>query len=165
MGWDFTLGASRADVIRDRTKRWESESQVAECEAHCTRGNVLWTVWEHTDKATCEVTRYIGCDLLQGQKGYGWGYKDMCESMHPYYYTCPERYLDLVPVACEEWREMVRKRAADRRRKVKTGERYAIPGSTLSWVEIESVRPLRGVGSDGRLYRVSKGQLGECLAS
>ena len=27
-----------------------------------------------------------------------WGYKDMEESMHPYYYSCPLSYLELVPI-------------------------------------------------------------------
>ncbi|MCA9380929.1 hypothetical protein KC678_01565, partial [Candidatus Dojkabacteria bacterium] len=39
---------------------------------------------------------------------YSWGYKDMDESMHPYYYNCPLSFLDMTPVACEEWRQHVR---------------------------------------------------------
>jgi len=54
--------------------------------------------------------RWIGCDLLDYSKAdEGWGYKDMEEGMHPYFYSCPLKYLALVPaVASEEWREGVR---------------------------------------------------------
>ena len=51
---------------------------------HTTRGNVLWTVWEIT-RLDGDRVRYIGCDLLSHEKGYGWGYTDMEESMYPYY--------------------------------------------------------------------------------
>lgn len=54
--------------------------------------------------------RWIGCDLLEySKRDEGWGYKDMDESMHPYYYSCPLSYLDMVPVVgSEEWRQGVR---------------------------------------------------------
>lgn len=45
--------------------------------------------------------------------GSEWGYKDMDESMHPYYYDCPLELLDIVPTPdnqnAREWRENVRK--------------------------------------------------------
>jgi hypothetical protein len=46
--------------------------------------------------------------LLRFENGYGWGYKDMAEEMHPFFYSCPLGYLALVPVACAEWREGVK---------------------------------------------------------
>jgi hypothetical protein len=77
---------------------------------------VLWAVWERTftkDGQTAQPTeRWIICDLLRHQKDYGWGYKDMEESMHPYYYSCPLGYLEMVPIdqygGHAEWRECVR---------------------------------------------------------
>jgi hypothetical protein len=68
-----------------------------------------------------KTERYIGCDLLRKHPGHGWGYKDLTESMHPYYYTCPLSYLETVPVACEEWREQVRE-YHDKKRKSKRKE-------------------------------------------
>jgi hypothetical protein len=38
----------------------------------------------------------------------GWGYKDLDESMGPYYFSCPLKYLDMVPIdrygGNAEWR-------------------------------------------------------------
>ena len=41
-----------------------------------------------------------------------WGYKDLDEAMFPYYFSCPLKYLDMVPIEIygghPEWRERVR---------------------------------------------------------
>lgn len=98
--------------------------------AHCYRGGgsqASWTVFERDftkDGAEVQLTeRRIGCDLLRSQAGFGWGYKDMDESMHPYFYSCRLKYLDLVPIEkfCghPEWRANVRRfhrRQAEKRR-------------------------------------------------
>jgi hypothetical protein len=69
--------------------------------------DVLWRVMRR-EKANGEVTTFIGCDLLEPPGwGGGWGYKDMTESMHPYYYSCPLEYLAMAPAACPAWREKV----------------------------------------------------------
>ena len=137
MGWLFTCGSTRRELIADRTKSWERTSGEmlvqSTCLAHCYRGNVfsgvLWSVWERTftkDGAEVQPTeRWIQCDLLQYQRDYGWGYKDMEESMHPYYFSCPQKYLDMVPLdrygGNAEWRAEVKRhhqrRAEKRRRK------------------------------------------------
>ena len=65
--------------------------------------------------------RWITCDLLRYQMGYGWGYKDMEESMHPCYYSCPLGYLDMVPIdqygGNDQWREAVKVHHARRTEK------------------------------------------------
>jgi hypothetical protein len=33
-----------------------------------------------------------------------WGHKPMSEEMHPYTYSCPLKFLDMVPSRCWEWR-------------------------------------------------------------
>ncbi len=136
MGWLFTAGTTRRDQIEERTRAWERSSDdgllvKTSCLAHCYRGGafsgVLWTVWERTftsgDQQTQPTERWIGCDLLRYQRDYGWGYKNMEESMHPYFYSCPLKYLDLVPIeqygGHPEWRELVRAyhaRQAEKRR-------------------------------------------------
>lgn len=137
MGWLFKAGITRRELIEERTKDWtrdgaEGITVTSTCLAHCYRGNVysgvLWAVWERTfitDGQEAKPTeRWITCDLLRYQKDCGWGYKDMDESMHPFYYSCPLTYLDLVPVETyggnSEWREGVRAhhaRQKERRRK------------------------------------------------
>lgn len=123
MGWLFKSGSTRRDLIEERTKSWERQSGEmlvkSTCLAHCYRGNVfsgvLWSVWERTfmknDAEVQPTERWIQCDLLQYERDFGWGYKDMEESMHPYYYSCPLKYLDMVPIDTygghPEWRAEV----------------------------------------------------------
>ena len=164
MGWLFTQGATRADIIADRIRLWETDTHTGKTLKHCTKGNVLWTIREVTDTQAGTTFRYIGCDLLQCQRGYGWGYKDLCESSHPYYYTCPLTYLDAVPVANQAWRQCVRDYHAKQSRRLVVGAVYALTGRTIPHVEIVSLRPLRG-RYDGRLYRVSKSYIGDEIQS
>lgn len=110
MGWYGDSG-TRRQKIDDLTKAWRDDVQ---CLRHCYRGNayrgVLWSVWEDP------AGRSIHCDLLEYRSGLWWN-KPMCESMGPFYYSCPLGYLELVPVADEQWRECVRSYHAKRRKK------------------------------------------------
>jgi len=117
MGWLFTHGQPRKALIADRIRPWQNmrddRSYTAICHKHCCRGNVLWTVWCITIYGKGDTPEgnewFIGCDLMQYNKhSEGWGYKDMCEKAHPYYYSCPLSYLDMAPVASEAWRRNVR---------------------------------------------------------
>jgi hypothetical protein len=90
MGWTFTLGATKDDVVGELL---DGSSTLD----HELRGDVLWAVVEFDHQ------RVIACFLLQ-DNGDGWGYKDMDESMHPPHYDCPLRLLEITPVTCEEWR-------------------------------------------------------------
>jgi len=116
MGWLYTDGQTRRELIESRTKGWKSKSGSATCIAHCTRGNVLWAVWEIYRQSTGAFERLITCDLMQNYGG--WGYKDMDESMHPFYYSCPLKYLKMVPeVQSQAWRNGVKKYHAKRKLK------------------------------------------------
>jgi hypothetical protein len=133
MGWLFTRGSTRKTLIAERTSNWTTEGAermtvTSTCLAHCYRGGafsgVLWAVWERTftrdEQPVKPVERWITCDLLRYQDQC-WGYKDMDESVHPYYYSCPLKYLEMVPIeqygGNAEWREGVR--ACHARRKEK----------------------------------------------
>ncbi|MHB0959302.1 MAG: hypothetical protein ACYC0X_23475 [Pirellulaceae bacterium] len=124
MGWLFTAGSNRKQLIAERTDNWAREGAggitvTTVCLAHCYRGGafsgVLWAVWERTfakdGQPTQPVERWITCDLLRHRKDFGWGYKDLEESMHPYFYSCPLGYLDMVPMGQYggnvEWRSGV----------------------------------------------------------
>lgn len=123
MGWTYPSGVSRKELIQQRTKSWERElngvTVKSTCLAHCFRGGrfsgVLWAVWERTferdGKQVERTQRWITCDLIRCHSG-DWGYKDMQEAEHPYYYSCPQKYLDLVPTeefgGNAEWRSQVR---------------------------------------------------------
>lgn len=121
MGWLYS-SRSRSELIHHLIQPEDNPNGSTRVIAHTLRGNVLWSVVEltakvegvHRDLAAGESLRYIRCDLLQ-RSGGQWGYKDLCESVHPFYYTCPLSYLDMVPVASPEWREHVHAYHAQRR--------------------------------------------------
>jgi hypothetical protein len=94
MGWTFTRGATQDDVIQELL----ADASTLE---HELCGNVLWAVMQGRQQ------KFIACFLLE-DGGNGWGYKAMEEGMHPYYYDCPLRLLDLAPAVCEKWRARVR---------------------------------------------------------
>ncbi len=123
MGWLFKSGSTLKSLIEERRGDWERTTDsgvlvTTRCLACCYRGGrfagVLWTVWERTfskeTEETQPVERWIACDLLRYQTD-GWGYKDMEESMGPFYYSCPLKYLKLVPIerfgGHVEWRKGV----------------------------------------------------------
>lgn len=109
MGWHYpnTVG-NRSELIEKLTQPRNGGRTVAL--RRCCVGNVLWTVWNDP------AGRFITCDLMVVHGG-DWGYKPLCEEMHPYYYSCPLSYLELAPVACEEWRAGVREYHAWQREK------------------------------------------------
>ena len=125
MGWLFTRGSTRADQIQKLTKDRERTTEVGitvkdVCLAHYYRGGacmgVLWSVWERTFEPggtpVQPKERWITCDLLQSRTRLGWGYRDMDERSYPYYFSCPLKYLEIVPIdqygGHEMWRESVR---------------------------------------------------------
>ena len=162
MGWLFTQGSSKSDIIRKLTATEENETRRWETLTHSVRGNVLWAVVEITHKQEQTNKRYIVCYLLRSDKGYGWGYKDMDESMFPYYFSCPLKYLAMVPVANADWRAEVQKYHERRNRKVDIGQKIGLVNASIPWVVITSKRPLLGT-YDGMCYRVPRRMLGEVL--
>ncbi|EPK5023486.1 TPA: hypothetical protein SL686_004403 [Pseudomonas aeruginosa] len=121
MGWLFS-SRTRSELIQDLIRPEDTARASVRVLVHTLRGNVLWSVSEVTAKATGvypdlapgESIRFIRCDLLQ-RSGGEWGYKAMDESMAPYYYSCPLRYLDMAKELSPGWREMVRAHHARRR--------------------------------------------------
>lgn len=112
MGWYFSR-QTRDQLIRELIKPQESEHARTTVIAHALRGNALWSVVQVTPKQAgafdheADSTTFIRCDLLKGSGGE-WGYKPLDESMHPYYYSCPPKFLEMTPVVSEAWREGVR---------------------------------------------------------
>ncbi|MGD8104230.1 hypothetical protein [Pseudomonas aeruginosa] len=121
MGWLFS-SRTRSELIQDLIRPEDTARASVRVLVHALRGNVLWSVTEVTAKATDvhpdlapgESMRFIRCDLLQ-RIGGEWGYKAMDESMAPYYYSCPLRYLGMAKELSPIWREKVRAHHARRR--------------------------------------------------
>lgn len=151
MGWNYEH-TERAELIRELTK----ERNGARCLAHTAVGSVLWTVWEHR-----AAGRWIGCDLME-RVGCMWGHKPMDEAMGPCYYTCPLRYLEMVPeVADPGWREQVRAYHAERAARheiaqnAQPGQVLYLKGTSIPFVTVTGTEPLRGTYAGDR-YQVAE---------
>jgi hypothetical protein len=137
MGWLFC--ASSKDELIAHIERDLSSVPGLTILGKAHRGSRLWYAMERGEQ------RFIVLYLTEGDQSQPaycrWGYKDMDESMHPYYYDCPIRLLDLTPHLHDvttmesEWRKAVRAYHAKRKtvpkpekRKFVTygGERYQL---------------------------------------
>ncbi len=160
MGWTFSAcpKLTRAELIQRRTRSdTQSDGTRWECLRHAAVGNVLWMVWEVSPGDPARLPyRFIGCDLLAaGGKGEGWGYKDMCESMGPCYYSCPLAYLEMVPVANAGWREKVREYHESRRRKVNVGDVLIFDGLSIPEAKVVGKHGRSLIGEYGGVrYRI-----------
>jgi hypothetical protein len=112
MGWYYCF-KTKEDLVADLVSAGGGNHETL---ASSVRGNKLWVV-----KATGDGKKYIGLYLMSGdgQNPWKWGYKPMDESMHPYYYDVPLKFLDMAPVANQGWRDAVKAQAADKVAKAK----------------------------------------------
>jgi hypothetical protein len=118
MGWLFFTGMTRQSLVQKliAPKVYEAqdgprrEETLAHCLTRESGTDVLWAVQRFSRSSQPPKTILV-CFLLEGSPN-GWGYKELTESEHPYYYTCPLKYLELAPETCAEWREHVRGRHA-----------------------------------------------------
>lgn len=121
MGWLFKSDMkTKEQMIAHRIRRQENEDGIWETLDHSVRGNVLWYVQQITSKETGESKKYIACDLIKCERGYGWGYKDMDESMGPCYYSCPLKFFKMVPEPCNDTAKEWRKKVLEEKNRVKT---------------------------------------------
>jgi len=144
MGWFYDLidrktliAELTADSFRDLLDGSKiSISTLASSYKGCPFSGVLYVVRESTaEKAgVAERKRWIEVHLLKFYRDRGqvsWGHKPMEESVHPYYYSCPLKYLSMVPeVTDAAWRAGVVdywKRLRERRREKAREKRRAAP--------------------------------------
>jgi hypothetical protein len=128
MGWSFTRGADKAGVIKKILSDMTSENDKGKWAVidHSLIGQHLWYVIDWTNKTVNppKTERIISLSLLQGDKTYGWGHKDMSESCGPCYYDCPLKYLDMAPIPdsqyAQGWRDKVRAYHTNKYAKAKT---------------------------------------------
>lgn len=160
MGWLFTDGQTRKELIEHLVRTEENDERIINCIAHKANGfTQLWAVYEITKKKTDERKRFIAFYLMRYQKGYGWGYKDMEESMCPYYYSCPLSYLEMAPEANAKWREGVRQ-YWEHRKKInafKLGDTVKLRYCKIPELKITQKAQDGWIGEyGGMLYRVPK---------
>lgn len=181
MGWYYTDGASRADIIREITTGWTNPETGANRQTlrHTAVGNVLWTLNEtvHAGEVPAgrpRTERWIGCHLLSRSRD-GWGYKPMDETMGPHYWSCPLAYLDAATEPAneyaKEWRAKARQwhaaKAAERAhaKTLKVGDRITVAGIRPNAFQIVSLKPATGRADDGRLYRLTRRVLGRAVVA
>jgi len=102
--------------------------------------------------------------LMERQQGT-WGYKDMDESMHPYYYDCPMDWLEKAPVVSQPWRDGVhahhKKKLELATKKILANATYKVGGSwrfggmPCTSVHVTSLKPFRGL-CNGWVVRIPR---------
>lgn len=115
-------------------------------------GRHIWSLYQ-----TPTGERFINLDLCQKQ-GEDWGYKDMDETMGPYYYDCP---LDLIRKAgpakyedARKWRELVEQYHARRSRKLTVGTKVRMYGHNYDVIVVGRQKIIRR--EDGRVFSLSR---------
>lgn len=105
MGW--TVGPqTREELITELLGPRHHETV-----AHTVIGNHLWCVKRYLRDG--QERKYIALFILEAFGAFEYGYKDMDETQHPYYYDCPLEFLELVEPfeargSAADWRECVR---------------------------------------------------------
>ena len=114
MGWTFTNKPKGESVKEFFSKEFNYENEtsvgrVIDCSASLREAYLAYEIEKKNNGGQKEVVAIV-C-LIQYTKDpyYNFGYKDMDETMWPYYYNCPERILKLLtPTTNEnalEWRK------------------------------------------------------------
>jgi len=162
MGYSFGWN-SKKEIVEYLTRPF-GDVEKSTTLAHSCAGNILWSVIERVNSETGNKERFIACTILKtGGSWDDWGYKGLDESMHPYYYSCPLKYLDLAPVANAEWRAKVieywqgRKDARAKNATLIAGSKITLPeGWTVRNFTLKArvKNTWTAYGSDGRLYRL-----------
>jgi hypothetical protein len=163
MGWTFSYSAREKDqIIKECTGLG---TDTLKCIDQSCSGGQLWTVWEQDDGRLILILFLLQKDRREGV----WGYKDMDESMHPYYYDCPQKFLDMVPVACAKWREEVKlhkQRVQARRdmfKRLKVGSVVKCKNCKPDMFVVVSTNPLVGNAINGGRYKISKRYISEVM--
>lgn len=182
MGWTYTRGQTRAELVTELTETreidWGDTRVTRVAIDKSLNGSALWVLFEDRDATgtiivrgvgdAVKVERFIALFLLASKRDYGAGYKDMTESMFPYTFSCPLRFLAQAPVASAEWREKVqewhREQAAQKqaKRALRAGMVIELRNTARPMrVQIVTAGPkILGRGEDGVLYRISPRHLG-----
>jgi hypothetical protein len=164
MGWSFAHGATRRQVIDEITREQKTAAGgVFRTLKKCFRGNTMYALHESGPEGN--TRKWIAVYLLQ-RSGGDWGYKPIEENMGPVQMDCPVSYLDEADEPmnqyAREWREAVRKLAAERAaKKPKVGEMWTYGTREI---EIRSLRPLIARFPDQCTYRIKRAGLGRKVA-
>lgn len=164
MGWTFTHGQSRAELIRLRTQGWdETDGTKYRCLDHRVVGNNLWTVFEKQSPHPHVPTERTIVLFMMQKSGESWGYKDIPEECGPYELSCPLQFLDMVPLPespfAAEWREKVRKYHARVNQPITIGQEIMLlDGKRYTVLEVKPSIKASPVGGN-KVYNIPRRML------
>lgn len=164
MGWSFC--AASKDALVSHIERDLAGLSDAEVVDKALRGSRFWVAMRRGEQ------RFIVLFLLKSDGGsdcYRWGYKDMDETMHPYYYDCPLRLLDATKPDGEEseWRKAVRAYHAKRKTAPKPEQGMTVTYGGEQYQLNYPIAPRRGWDvtkvQNGMRYRMKAKQVNAAL--
>jgi len=167
MGWLFSESWRTRNALREHLVAGNGVTTLKSCWV----GNNLWAVQEGT-KTDGTVVRFICLYLCRyhGKDLYGWGYKDVDESMGPTETSCPIGYIELVESHerehgyepsgyAAEWRKRVRSRHALKTRKLEVGQKFKLYGRDYEVCEKLGRRGYRVLNDEGYFFRLRLSQI------
>ena len=128
MGWLIGYTQDKKTFVQEMLGK---SSPTCVFEEHAVRGNNLWV--RASNPIVREDSSFILLFLLRKDRGYGWGYKEIDETMGPCELDCPIGMLDRCAAPMGEvaaaWRARVRAYHAARPKRVKwaPGMQLTIP--------------------------------------
>lgn len=107
MGWTFINNITKQQLIDQELRSPNAWAEGVELLADRVVGDHYWAAVKDPNGVVSIFLALLEKDKL------GWGYKCLCETVHPYHYDCP---LSLLNMASEpayneyarEWRQKVR---------------------------------------------------------
>jgi hypothetical protein len=160
MGWTSYPNYRKAEVINDIKTLYPADMQWS------LAGNNLWGLFVIPND-TAKYKQGEKVILLYRLSSFGkneYGYKELCESVHPYHYNCPLKFLKEAVVECQEWRDNVVKFHESNRNLRKQVANLMIDdiiqlkNSRIKEVKIVSVKPLLGAYG-GVVYKIPKNMI------
>lgn len=126
MGWLIGYTQDKKTFVQEMLGKG---SETCVFNEHSLKGNRLWVRASNPALGTSFILLF----LLRKDRGYGWGYKGIDETVGPYYFDCPLGMLDRCTAPYNDtataWRAKVREAHATRptRRTWAPGMRVSIP--------------------------------------
>ena len=173
MGWTYMEKPMNIKKWLEDSLTWENETYSHKCLKSYIKLKEGYAAVESINKITGDREVWAIVYLFnytRSKDGFNFGYKDMDESMGPYYYNCPASILDLLTEAKSnsaiEWRKKSREVLANKkpRPKIEIGRSYTVLNSTVNQVKIvDKIKGFWiGVSGDGR-YKIRSNRLGELI--
>lgn len=175
MGWDVPYNTpTKASVIELILRDLNIRDTVL---AHRVVGDKIWVVQkigERQGKGGKHSGKKVIALYLLRSAGDNWGYKDLSETSEPFYYDCPESFLEMATDFAEErgsaeWRKGVRefhaKRKAIAAMEIKAGLSFELGGSEYT---VEAPYHKKGYWTvirtrDGSRFKAAIGEVKEAL--